>query len=201
MSTTKPSSAVDSKVRPNQTRSGPDEAVAGLEESGHSLDKVRDILFGQNMRTYEERLALLERRVQDEVQQLRDNADAKFQHLESLFRKELDALGQLVKAERDERNTDVQGLQKEMQGAAEVFERRLGELDSQMKQSGDGLSNQLRDQTEALKADLQQTSSEITTRLDHEVTELRAAKPDTAALATLFAELADRLRDHPPSAD
>ena len=192
---------MDSEVQQTQTRSRFEEAMAGVDESGQSLDKVRDILFGANMRTYEQRLAVLEQRMLEEIAQMRAAADAKFEHFESSLREELKALGDQLKSEKGERSAEVTVLQENLKSAADTWERRVVQLDGRLTESDDGLGNQIRDQTKALTAQLHQTSSEITARIDRQLDELRAAKPDTASLAAMFAELAERLRDQSPDAD
>lgn len=47
-----------------------------------SVDQIRDILFGAQMRTYEERFSELEARLIDEASSLRDDIHIRFQELE-----------------------------------------------------------------------------------------------------------------------
>lgn len=65
---------------------GGDQATAG------NIDKVRDILFGAQMRDYEKRFARLEERLQKATSDLKDDLKKRFDSLESYVKKEGESL-------------------------------------------------------------------------------------------------------------
>src|ERR1051325_9278771 len=66
--------------------------------SGGNLDKIREILFGNQMRNYEKRLTRLEERVVIETTDLREDLRKRFDSLELFIKKEVESLGDRIKA-------------------------------------------------------------------------------------------------------
>src|ERR1700734_3535805 len=74
------------------------------EPAAGNIDKIRDILFGSNMRDYEQRFARLEEALKKESSDLRETTRRHLEALESFVHKELAALEVRLNAERDERS-------------------------------------------------------------------------------------------------
>jgi hypothetical protein len=80
---------------------------------GANVDKIRDILFGSNMREYEKRFARLEERLTKSSDALRDDLKKRFDTLESYVREEIESLGQRLKNEKSERTEALKELTRE----------------------------------------------------------------------------------------
>ncbi len=70
--------------------------------SPDNLEKVRDILFGAQMRDYELRFTHLEEGLLKESADLREETRLRFDTLENFIKQEISALSDRVKAEMDE---------------------------------------------------------------------------------------------------
>src|SRR5215210_3122558 len=70
-----------------------------LAESGN-IDKIRQILFGGQMRDYEKRFSRLEERLLKESADLRDETKKRFDALEAFVRSEFEALSERLVAEQ-----------------------------------------------------------------------------------------------------
>src|SRR3954463_16542685 len=68
-----------------------------------NVDKIRDILFGSQMRDYESRFARLEETLIKETVEIRETSKRRFDQLESYIRKEFETVQARLKSERDER--------------------------------------------------------------------------------------------------
>ena len=79
-------------------------AANGELREGANVDKIRDILFGSNMREYEKRFARLEERLTKSSDALREDLKKRFDTLESFVREEMESLNQRLKAEKSERS-------------------------------------------------------------------------------------------------
>ena len=77
---------------------------AGAEACTGNIDKIREIIFGSNMRDYETRFARLEEALRKESQDMREAMRQRLETLESFVHKELAALEGRLKNERDERS-------------------------------------------------------------------------------------------------
>ena len=70
--------------------------------AGTNLDKIRDILFGAQVRDHERRFAKLEAQLLAEAAQLRNDLKERFASLEQYIRKEVDTVtGRLTAEEQD----------------------------------------------------------------------------------------------------
>ena len=158
---------------------------AASEPSGAgNVDKIRDILFGAQMRDYEHRFARLEETLLKEAAELRESTRKRFDALESYIRKELEALEGRLRTERDERGS-----------AHDALARRIGELNDQTSAAQRDLRSAILEQSKELGQEIERRHQEIAATLERRFQELRKDKTDRAALATLFNEVAMRLND------
>ena len=84
-----PALADDSSTEEGQ--SSADSAGAHQSEAGN-VDKIREILFGGNMRDYDKRFSRLEERLAKESSDLRSETKKLFESLEAFVKKEFEAL-------------------------------------------------------------------------------------------------------------
>ena len=68
-----------------------------------NVDKIRDILFGTQMRDYEARFARLEETLVKETVEIRETNRRRFEQMEGFIKRELESLQTRLKSERDER--------------------------------------------------------------------------------------------------
>lgn len=170
---------------------GPVEAAPGAE----SLDKVRDILFGVQMRDYEKRFGQLEERLIREAGVLREEVKKRFDSLENFIKSEIEALTDQLKSERDERNSSVKELTRELRDLTKNTEKKNELFEAQLTRASRDLRQQILDQSKLLSEEIQMKYSEMTATLAREAQSLRADKTDRSALAGLLTEMAMRLTD------
>src|SRR5271166_299820 len=107
-------------------------AVNGEVKEGANVDKIRDILFGSNMREYEKRFARLEERLTKSSDALREDLKKRFDSLESYVREEMESLGQRLKAEKSERGESLKELTRESRDNSKALEKKLSQLEEQL---------------------------------------------------------------------
>ncbi len=160
-----------------------------------NIDKIRDILFGVQMRDYEKRFARLEERLIKEANDLRDDTRKRFDALEQYVRQELESLNLLVTAEQNARGEAVEALSQGMKDTARAFEKRTAQMDEQSTRSQSALRQQILEQSKSLNDEIRRKYEELTAALQREAAELRTDKTDRSALAALFTEVALRLNN------
>jgi chromosome segregation ATPase len=167
-------------------------AEAQRETSSGNVDKIRDILFGSQMRDYEQRFVRLEESLRKESADLRESTRRRLDALESYVKKELESLQSRLRTEKDERT----------ESAASIF-RKIAEFEDQTSQAQRELRTDLLQQSKELGDAIHTRNEELTTLLERRVQELRHAKTDRTALANLLTEVAMRLTDdfHVPGAE
>ncbi len=171
----------------------PASTLAGADPAPESLDKVRDILFGGQMRMVESRLQSIEARFQEQLKTLRNDYTRQLSDLDGSVRKELAALTDRLAAERTKRAEDLKALGVELRDALKALEKRHGKLEEATSLADADLRDQVLTQTAALSAELNRVSERITGELDRRATALATEKVDTTALVGLLNDLAARL--------
>ena len=113
-------------------KSGPNSNPELEGHEGANVDKIRDILFGSQMRDYDKRFGRLEERLIKDAESLRDEMKKRFETLENFVQKELESLGQRLKTEKAERAEAVKEIGVQMRDTSKAFDKRLGSLDDQL---------------------------------------------------------------------
>lgn len=164
-------------------------------EGGASLEKVRDLLFGVQMRDYDRKFARLEERLAKETNDLREDVKKRLAAIELLLGKEVDSLNDRLKAEQEERSNAAKDLSRELDETARLFEKKTGQLDDQIARGLRETRQQIHEQHQQLSDELHRQADDILAKLARETHELRSDKTDRAALAALLTEMAMRLTD------
>jgi uncharacterized phage infection (PIP) family protein YhgE len=154
----------------------------GQSSGAASIDKVRDILFGNQVREFERRFARLEERIIKETIDLKEDVKNRVDALEQYTKKELESLADHLKADHDERVE-----------ADASLARRVTTLDEQLAKGQRELRQQILEQHQRLSDDIRKKMDEVLAALAHEAQTLRSDKADRATLAALLTEMAMRL--------
>lgn len=175
-----------------------DTAVSGVPDSAApggaaSLDKVRDILFGNQMRDVDRRFARLEERIAKDARDLKDEIRKRLDAFEQFVKGETESLSNQLRHEQTERTEGDAKQARELADATRAFERRTTTLDEQQSKNQREMRQQLLEQHQRVSDDLRQQVDEVLAALAREANELRHDKTDRQALAALLKEMAMRL--------
>jgi NTP pyrophosphatase (non-canonical NTP hydrolase) len=165
------------------------------DDSAGNIDKVRDILFGGQMRDYERRFQRLEERLVQEVGELKDDVRKRLAALEQFMKQEVASLADRITTEHDERTNATKDLSREARESAMAFEKKTGQLDDQIGRVQRELRQQILELQQRMSDDLREKVDEVLARLTREANELRSDKTDRATLAALLTEMAMRLNN------
>ncbi len=165
-----------------------------LGENGN-IDKIRDILFGVQMRDYEKRFSRLEDRLLKESSDLREDTRKRFDGLEMFVKKEFENIFNRLQSEKQTRDESVQGVRQELQNASSVFEKKFAQFDEQTDLAQRDLRQQILDQSVKFSDELRQKYDDLIVRIEKEVAGLDHGKTDRSSLAGLFTEVALRLNN------
>lgn len=161
--------------------------------TSESLEQVRDILFGAQMRSVEARLSQLEERMKHELDQLQGAFDEKVAKLEQGLRKELGA-------EREGRAAALESLRVAQGEATTGLAGDLDALRVATAESDGALRDELASEIQRWEAALDRIAAEVRSELGAVAADLGARKPDAHHLAELFRDLVRRL-EQPNAAD
>jgi hypothetical protein len=163
------------------------------EGAGGNLDKVRDLLFGGQMRDYDRRFARLEERLTKESAELRDEVKRRLSALEAYMKAEVDSLSERLRIEQDARGAGDTDLARDQRDAGQQVEQKMSQLEDVVARGQRDLRQQLHAQHQELGDDIRQRVEDVLLRLAREAQELRSDKTDRKALAALLTEMAMRL--------
>ncbi|HXZ12560.1 MAG TPA: hypothetical protein VEG64_09225 [Candidatus Sulfotelmatobacter sp.] len=164
-------------------------------QEGANVDKIRDILFGSQMRDYEKRFARLEENVSKAVETLREDMAKRFDALSGFVQQETESLSQRLKTEKSERSDSLKELTRELKEASKMLEKKIGQLEEQFADGQTELRSKILEHSKAVMNEIEKLRRESAAALDREVESLRDEKTDRAALADLFAEFSLRLKN------
>jgi len=161
--------------------------------AGGNLDKVRDLLFGTQMRDMEKHFARLEERLQKDLTELKEETRGRFESLEVFLRKEIESLTDQLKAEQEARQQAALTLTQELTETAKAFDQRTNQVEEHIVKTQRELRQHILDQSRTLRDEFWDRYRELSEATDRGIQELRAEKTDRATLAVLLTELAMRL--------
>ena len=164
----------------------------GAEEGAGNVDKIRDILFGSNMRDYEARFKRLEENLVRESTEIREMTRQRLDALEEYIRKEFESQTYSMKSEREERTANIARQERELLETSESLSRRLAEANDIASATTRSIREEILSRSNNLLQELQ-NNQETSSTLDRRVSELRDVKADRATIAELLSEMAMRL--------
>ena len=158
-----------------------------------SLDKVRDILFGGQMRAVESRLQGLEERIMREQASMRSDFTKQLADADAAAKREAQALGERIVAERTKRTEELKSLSAEIKEVLRSLEKRHVKLEELTGLADAEIRDQILQQSRAISAEIERLSQRVSADLNREVTSLRNDKTDVSAIVSVFSDMATRL--------
>lgn len=167
---------------------------AAPDESPESLEQVRDILFGTQMRTVDRRLAQLEQRLRQEVDDLRKETGKQLKGQESWATKQVNSLDTKIKTERSKRTDELKALRRDLRDGLKNLGKDLAQLDDATSLADADMRDQVLRLTETLSANITALSDRVTADLGRTIEELRSEEArEMASVAEVFTDIAHRL--------
>lgn len=184
------------KARSQRKKTGSARAAEqAAAETPENLDKVRDILFGGQMRAVDQRLAVLEERFHRDLSAQRSELDKGMSTLETYLKKEIGSLSDKLGAERSKRADDLKTVASELKEALRGLDKRLAKLDDSSSKADADLRTAILEHTKSVTSQLKELTDSFSGQLQQAVSELRSEKLDTATLVQLFSDMALHLSE------
>lgn len=161
----------------------------------NNVERIRDILFGGQMRDYEKRFNRLEEKMSKEVTRLRADMDKRMSSLEDFMRREFETLSEKLQAEKKERSESNLILETTFKAADASLKDHLSEVEEYSTKELRRLQHQQREDAKNSENSVNELRTELIETLERELNNLRDSKLDRTALAALFTETAMRLND------
>jgi len=179
----------------DEETSGSAQPPSASQQEAGNVDKIREILFGGQMRDYEKRFSRLEERLLKESEQLREETRRLFSTLEAFIKKEAEAQNEAMNAERHNREGTLSLLSRELHETRDNLASKLQQSLELTTKGQRDLRQQILDQSRGLAEEMRRKYDELAASLTRDIQELDKDKMDRSSLSALFRELAMRLNN------
>jgi len=176
-------------------QSGNTESRNGAIEEAGKVDRIRDILFGSQMRDYDGRFQRLEEHLAQEAAAIRTDVQKRLETLERFMKGELESMTNRANAEQSERSNAIEKLGRDLGETARTLESRIKGLDEHTAGETRAVRQQLLDQAKALSDEIRQRHDEMKSGLQREAEQIRGAMTGREALAEMLSEVSLRLKN------
>ena len=171
----------------------------GQEPNASSLDQVRDILFGQEIRGVEERLDEIQSQLREQLEDSRASVTGRVHAFEEFVKKRLDDLTSQIQTEREKRNTEIESFNASLRGALRDLQGQVVALDDTTVSKDAALRQHIASEIQSVTNRLEQLSKEMRMAMVDEAEAIRGEKMDTSKLVELFSDLTQRLSTDRPN--
>jgi DNA repair exonuclease SbcCD ATPase subunit len=162
-------------------------------DAGDNVDKIRDILFGQQLRDFERKFAQIEDRLNSDLESLRGESQRQNESLQTYIDSEAEILSGKLKTESETRQQQLDDLQDELKKLSRQIETRLSDLSGQIEQQARDFNQKLLKHSQEAGAAMKQQQEQLRQRMDEQHRSLSDGKVDRSALAEMLTSLALQL--------
>src|SRR4051794_19354341 len=159
------------------------EDVQSLKNDETNIEKVREILVGQQTRELERRVTLLDGRLSHESDNLHEEVKRLVTTLEQYFRKEVESTNERLKNEQNERLVSSQEAHSDLEEATKAIEKKIMRIEAQAAKQHRELRDQIFEQSKNLSDEIGNKYKAILSSLGKTVDDLEVRKPDREALS------------------
>jgi hypothetical protein len=164
----------------------PDSTAAGI-------DKIRDLIFGNQMQDYEKRFSRLEERMFKEMNVSKSESRKNFDSLEKFVHKEIESLKDRVAAEQNARSEAFRDISRQLKDLSRSLEKKVDNLNEQFSESETDLRHQVSELSQSLRNEIRQKYDEISSVIERVAQELQVNKLDRSSFSEFLTEMAMRV--------
>ena len=164
-----------------------------IEEAEGNVDKIRDILFGGQMRDYEQRFSTLESRLSQSIERASRDLERRIERLDGFAKREVEKLSEQLKAERKDRVADSKKGSGELNEFADQVETWFAEVEEKLESETKDIREAIHEQSNDLTALMRQAQEQLQASLEQETGQLADSKVAREDLSALLTEVAMRL--------
>ncbi len=155
-----------------------------------NVDKIRDILFGNQMREMDQRFASLEKNLARDLDKLRSDNNLQLESLKDYVESEVEIINGKLAAEEKARIEGDDELEDQLKQQIKLIDRKLADLGKQLDKHAREINQKLLKQSQDFSNELNNQISEARERMDSHRQELGAAKVDKLTLSEILNNLA-----------
>jgi flagellar biosynthesis GTPase FlhF len=154
------------------------------------VDKIRDLLFGNQMQDYDRRFSKLEERFLQRFKDVESETARNLSSFESNAKKQVESLASQLREEKDLRADADKEIERTLREQNQSLEKRLRAMSDHLSQLERDMADRLTQETQALREEIKRKSMESQQTIEKMFAELSNVKTDRNLLAGLFVEVA-----------
>jgi hypothetical protein len=169
-------------------------AQAALASQGNGessgVDKMRELLFGNQMQDYDKRFGILEDRFQQRLRDLEAESSRSLASLEATMKKQLESVAGQFREEKELRAEGDKELERSQREHSQALEKRLAQVSEQLARQEREFTDRLGHEVQGLREDMRRRQEDARATTERMFAELSNVKTDRNLLAGLFVEIA-----------
>jgi hypothetical protein len=162
--------------------------LAGADTVG--VEKIRDLLFGNQMQDYDRRFVMLDERFQQKLRELESEAARNLSSFDSSTKKQLESVANQIREEKDLRADADKELERVLRENTQALEKRMGQLSDQLARIDRDFTDRLNHESQSLREEIRRKNEDTRATIERMFAELSNVKTDRNLLAGLFVEIA-----------
>jgi hypothetical protein len=168
------------------------QALAGMPTNADTpgVDKIRELLFGNQMQDYDRRFSVLEERFQQRMREMEAESARSLGNLESSIKKQLESIAGQVRQEQDLRSDADKELGRGLREQIQALDKRLGQVSDQVARLEREFTERLGHEVQTLRDEGRRRNDDSRVTMERMFSELGNVKTDRNLLAGLFVEIA-----------
>ncbi|MCA0049206.1 hypothetical protein LB577_20000 [Mesorhizobium sp. B283B1A] len=201
-STASPANKADGNLTSNADANGLAFMAGQARESGTpgdavGVDKIRDLLFGNQMQDYDRRFSKLEERVLQRFKDVESEAKRNLEMYESNAKKQVDSLAAQLRNEKDARADADKEIDRNLREQNQALEKQVRALSDQVNELEREIADRINRNDHLLREEIKQKNEGIQMLMEKMFSDLGNVKTDRNLLAGLFVEVAKCLNQDP----
>lgn len=155
-----------------------------------SVDKIRDLLFGNQMQDYDRRFGNLEERFLQRLKEVESEGSRGLAAAEANAKKQVESLAGQLREESDARAEADKEIERNLRETTQALEKRVRQLSEQLGQIERELADRIAQSAQTLREEGRRRNDDTREGFERMLGELGSVKTDRNLLAGLFAEVA-----------
>jgi len=154
------------------------------------VDKIRDLLFGNQMQDYDRRFTKLEERFLQRFKDIESETARNLSAFESNAKKQVESLVAQLGEEKDLRADADKEIERTLREHNQALEKRLRAISDQLSQLERDTADRLTQEAQSLREEIKRKNDDLQHTIEKMFAELSNVKTDRNLLAGLFVEVA-----------
>src|SRR5215470_18275652 len=175
-------------IQPEATGQVGNSPLPGGEAVG--VDKIRDLLFGNQMQDYDRRFSMLEERFLQRFREIESETARNLSSLELSAKQQMESLAAQLREEKDLRSDADKEIERTEREHNDTVEKRLRSTSEQLSRLERDQADRLAQEVQSLRDEIKRRSEDLQRTIEKMFAELSNVKTDRNLLAGLFVEIA-----------